>query len=228
MANTDDPGAPAGGSSGSPINWGKVGTLGAGIGGLLGSLFAGGQRDITPDVNSIQATAKNLGTQGAQLTAEGQANLAPVLKYFAALAGGDPSALLQATAPDRARVIDQYDAARRSSAQFTPRGGGQASTQQQARVSEAQTITTQTGLARTNAVNTLASLGSQQEQTGLSAQEASINALASVLQPILAQNAAKAKGSASFFTGLADIASIALDFIPGGGLASAGLKAAGI
>lgn len=210
MANTDDPGAPGGGSSGSSINWGKVGTLGAGIGGLLGSLFASGQQDITPITNTIQGQAKNLNAQGLNITAEGQANLAPVLKYFAALAGGDPTALLQATAPERGRVIDQYDAARRSSAQFTPRGGGQASTQQEARVSEAQAISTQTATARTNAANTLASVASQQEQTGVTAQEASIQALASVLQPILAQNKQNAASSTSFFTGLADIASVAL------------------
>ena len=192
------------GGGGGGFNWGKIGAAG---GGLLGALFAPKQNPaLNENLKSIQTGATGLSKTGAGLTAEGSATLAPVLKYFQALASGDPSQALAATQPPRGRVIDQYDAARRSAAQFTPRGGGQASTQQESRATEAGQLADITAQARSEGAKEAAALGSDVTKTGLSAEEQSINAMAATLQPLLEQQQQQGSDISNIFSGLGELA----------------------
>lgn len=189
-------------SGGTGFDWKKIAGAGAG---LLGSLFAPKSRSIDPEINAIEGGSKDLAASGKATSAQGQSALDPVLKYFKALASGDPSEALAATAPQRGRVIDQYDAARRSAANFTPRGGGQASAQQESRSREASDLANVTSTARTDATKELAALGSNLTQQGTSAQEASINAMVSTLQPLLAKQGQDSQSIGKTFAGIGEL-----------------------
>jgi len=48
----------------------------------------------------------------------------PATKLFGAMASGDPAAMTRASAPGINTIVSQYDAARKTAAEFAPRGGG--------------------------------------------------------------------------------------------------------
>src|SRR5206468_3166454 len=138
-------------------DWGNIaGAAAPFLFSLLGSNRAKGQAGQSTD--QLAQLAKAFGTQGQQLAGQGQAALAPVIAYLQALVGGDPQALNQATQPERARVLDQYDTARKA-LQFLPRGGGQAGAVMQAGSRAAGDIGSIIGGARQGAANTLGTLG---------------------------------------------------------------------
>ena len=132
--------------------------------------------------------------------------MAAALKYFQALASGDPSQALAATQPQRGRVIDQYDAARRSAGQFTPRGGGQASTEQAFRAQEAGQLADTTSAARSEGAKEAASVGGAMTQQGLSAEEQSINAMVSTLQPLIQQQQQQGNDIGKILSGIGELA----------------------
>ncbi len=184
------------------LAWGKIAGAGAW---LRGSFFAPQGPDIKGKVGNIEAQAGNLSATGKSLTAEGSAGLEKVLKYFSALASGDPSQALAATQPQRGRVMDQYDAARRSASQFTPRGGGQASSEQESRSREAGQLADTTSAARSEGVKDLATLGSDMTRSGLSAEEQSINAMVATLQPLLEKSKQDSQSIGQTFAGLGEL-----------------------
>jgi hypothetical protein len=206
---------PTGGSSGSGMfggggsssaNWGQLAGAGAG---LIASAFAPTIPDIRGDAKGVQQAAKDLGTQGKQLTDTGQAALAPVLKYFSALLSGNPADIMAATAPDRARVIDQYDAARKTAAQFAPRGGGQASGNLSLKAREASDLAMQPAAARANAANAMGAIGQNLTQAGMTAEEQAINQLSQVLGPLLRQEGMDQQSQSSTWESLGSFAMMA-------------------
>ena len=186
-------------TSSGGFDWGSIGKAGLP---LALSLLAPKSQSITPTVNAIDKSAGDLKTAGTKATATGQEALSPALKYFQALVSGDPNAILQATAPDRARVIDQYDTARKNIAQFSPRGGGQSSNINEGFTKEASDLSTGTASARSNAATALASIGNAETEQGLTAEERSISALSATLQPLLQQGEQQNNSVISTFTGI--------------------------
>lgn len=194
--------------------WGKIGSVLPAAGGLLGAFFGQKSTDnVTPAITEVQGNARKLGAEGSELAQTGKDSLGPVLKYFQALASGDPSQALAATMPQRGRIIDQYDAARRSAGQFGPRGGGQASSQLEARTREASDLSNVTASARSEGMDKLATLGTSLTQTGLSAQESSNYQMASVLQPLLEQQKQHQENTGGFWKSIGEIAGAALMFL---------------
>ena len=151
----------------------------------------------------VTATAWSSTRPRSCLAASGAADLNPVLKYFKDLVSGNPTDVLNATTPQRRRVIDQYDTARRSSAQFTPRGGGSASAQQESRAREAGDIASLTSDTQANAATALGALGENERNAGLTAEQQAQQALASALGPLMQQQQANQSGLVSTFQGLA-------------------------
>lgn len=188
------------GGGGGNVDWAKLLTTGAG---LATSAFAGNSGSITPDARNIQGNAQQQLEQGKQQFAQGQADIGPVLKYFKALASGDSASVLAATQPERARVTDQYDSARRSAAQFTPRGGGQASTQQESRAKEASDLGNITAGARKDALQGLTGIGLSEQQSGLSTEQAAQNSLAQVLSPLFNQEQSDTSSTIAQYAGYA-------------------------
>jgi hypothetical protein len=195
------------------FDWGGFGgTLLAGGIPLIGSLFSKKIPGAEKEIAQTEKQAGELGTEGKGLAGSGKDALGPVMKYFEALASGDPSAALAATAPQRGRVMDQYDAARRSAGQFGPRGGGNASSQLELRGKEAGQLADTTSQARSEGADKLAALGSDLTKTGISEEEASARTMASVIEPILKQQEHDQEQQNSFWGGLGKLASSALKF----------------
>jgi hypothetical protein len=187
------------------IDWGQVAATGLAV---IPSLFAGSRGSIAGPVSEIQDSARKTGEAGAKLAAEGADALQGPLKYWSDLLSGDPNASMAATAPERRRIIDQYDTARRSSAQFTPRGGGQASTQMESRAQEAGDLATVGATARENAASALGSLGLNQQQVGLTMQQQAQQQLAQVLGPLMQQQRADSDSTLGAIKGLASLAAL--------------------
>lgn len=137
---------------------------------------------ILQNLSASSVSSKNQAKDFEGLSAE---TLGPVLKYFKTLIGGDEGALMSATTPERARVIDQYDTARKAISEFGPRGGGTNATLAGSRFQEASDLAGITSQARTNAVSGAANLGMGLTQAGLSSEQLANQDLGAILSGIL-------------------------------------------
>jgi phage tail tape-measure protein len=173
------------------------GGLGAGIGGLLG-LFGGGDdekkkakfdpnQQAIDTIGRLNQQADTANAKGAEFDAMSTASLAPVIKYFQAIASGDPQALLAATMPERGRVIDQYDAARKSASTALPRSGGATSALLNSYVSEANALSDTTANARKEGINSLSKLGVTTAGLSLSADQLASADLDSIIRAVFGQ-----------------------------------------
>lgn len=198
-------GAAAGAGVGSVVPFLGTG-VGAGIGALIGGL-RGGKKDAAatpggaaasaaPTLDSVtkqlqdRAAGKNAqpnahGDEGAQM-------LQQFAQYFRDLIGPDPNALLAATAGDRGRVIDQYDTARRSAAEFGPRGsGGGTAASALSRVSQANELVDVTASARQNAATQGSQVAGMLAQLGISEEQLKSMDLGQLLNAILSKEQLK-------------------------------------
>lgn len=188
-------GALSGAGSGALIGteilpgWGTA--IGAGVGGLIG-LFGGGSSpstspEITSLMNTIKANSATATKNASALTASGSSALDPVLNYYKSLTGGNASAINAATAPQRQRVIDQYDTARKNIATFSPRGGGTNSALAGSQFNQADQLTDITTAAQTDAEKELSGIGTTEQQIGVSEANSANSDLNSVIQAVLGQ-----------------------------------------
>src|SRR5947207_4249390 len=143
--------------------------------------------------DQLAQLAKSLGGEGHEIAGQGLSALGPVMQYLTALAGGDPQALANATQPERARVLDQYDSARKA-LQFLPRGGGQAGAAMQAGSKAARDIGPITADARRSAVGTLGGLGKGLLEEGLTEERYATDALTQVITAYLSLSQQQAAG----------------------------------
>jgi len=188
-------GAAAGAKVGSMILPGIGTGVGAGIGGLWG-LFSRGDKDkdkekedaeLDPYTKALQQSSQRLSTQGQDLTSQGGNAMQQVMAYLQKLAGGDPAAVMDATKQSRGRVIDQYDSAKRSVANFTPRGGGSAAAMGDLETSKANQLSDILSSKQDEAVGQLASVGATTAGLGLSAQQLASSDLETIIRTIMAQ-----------------------------------------
>lgn len=213
-------GATTGASLGSFIP--GIGTaIGAGIGGLGGFLFGGGDEDEQPKPDDpeelLKANAGRLRDKSLDLSAKGSEALGPVLAYFKKLMGDDPSAILEATAPERGRVIDQYDTARKAVSQFAPRGGGASSAVAQSYFSQANQLSDITSSARRDAFNGSAQLGTTLTGLGMSADQLEAADLNTIINALVAKRGQNAGALGSGAEALGTILGLILTKGSGGG-----------
>lgn len=190
-------GAASGAGIGTMIMPGLGTGVGAGIGGLLG-LFKHKDEDPTkkktapgmPDDEEIMKLLKEhstkMGAEAGNLEGQGSEALAPVMDYFKKLLSGDPAMMMEATRPERGRVIDQYDTARKAVTSFAPRGGGQTSAVAGSFLQEAQQLGDVTSTARREAVGQAGQLGATLKGLGLSADDLATKDLNSIISSVLA------------------------------------------
>jgi hypothetical protein len=186
--------------------------IAAGLGGAAGlaaGFMSGGDSKGDRALQDALAAAKGLGTTGKTLSGEGQQSLAPVLHYLALLNSGDPQALLEATMPERRRVIDQYDTARQAS-QFSPRGGGTSSAMVDLNAREAGDLAALGAKARTDSLKMSADLGTNLSQLGAGTQSQSVDHMVNLMKPLLAKEQSNNEDT---FKTFANIASIAMMFV---------------
>ena len=146
---------------------------------------ASGDKNLDPLLKTLQDQADSTKAKSQALAGQGQEALGPVLEYFKKLVGGDQQELLAATRPERARVIDQYDTARKTISQFGGRGGGANAALAGSQFSEANELSNITAMARTNAANSSAQIGETLTGLGLSADQLATADLNSVVSAIL-------------------------------------------
>lgn len=184
------------GGEGGKVNWGNLAGIAAPF--LIALLGSNPYKGLaSQSAAQLASLAKGLGGEGQQIAGQGLQSLGPVLQYLTALAGGDPQALANATQPERARVLDQYDSARKA-LQFAPRGGGQAGAIMQAGSKAAGDIGSLTADARRSAVGTLGSLGKGLLEEGLTEERYATDALTQVINAYLSLNQTQGAQLAGF------------------------------
>ena len=135
----------------------------------------------------LQQSANESGAQSKSLADQGQMDLGPVVEYFRKLTGNNPSAIMEATQPERARVIDQYDTARKAIASFGPRGGGTTSVNAQSQFDQAESLADITSGARRDAFTGAAAVGTSLMGLSLSAQQLKSADLNTLINTVLAR-----------------------------------------
>lgn len=213
-----------------------IGTLvGGGIGSGIGffkGLFGGGddeeeKKKFDPEqtamstIEGLQAQSKKNSAKGDELGGLSTQALAPVLDYFKNVASGDPGALMAATMPERGRVIDQYDAARKAAVMAAPRGGGTTSALATSYISEANQLSDITATARREGATTLGNMGINLAGLGLSADQLASADLDSIIRAVFAQKGIDAQKRGQNMAMWGDIGeaagSIIVEILSGGG-----------
>lgn len=163
--------------------------IGAGYGFLTGLFQDDGQIDIDkllgPDLDRARERSAQNAALGGKLIDQSSEGLTPALSYFRDLLSNNPATLMQATAPDRGRVIDQYDTARKAMAEFGPRGGGQTSAAGAARVAQGNALQEILSTARDKGAAGAAAVGGTLLQGGLQATSLASQDLSTVINSIL-------------------------------------------
>lgn len=169
--------------------------LGA-AGAVLPALFGSGGADysgILKDLGNV-----NTQQEASATTADrnSQDLFAQVLPYLKAVTSGDRQAILNATMPERRRVIDQYSTAKKALAEFSPRSGGQAAAMADQATKEAGDLSLIGANARTQGMQDATNLGvnfAGQAQQGRAAVASNLNAMAQITS-LQAQQRAQAAG----------------------------------
>lgn len=141
---------------------------------------------------------------------EAQDLLGPISKYLKDVTGGDRQGLLQATMPERRRVIDQYATAKKAIAEFAPRSGGQASSMNALQAKEAGDLATTTSGARKEGIDTAVNFGSNLNQMGLSAEALAHGDLQSIIQALTQKDSDNGAKWAQYGQAAAQIAMYAM------------------
>jgi len=195
--------AAASGAVGGALTGAKLGSFGGPVGigvgtglGALGGWMLGRKKKkpsaeeqeeaaLQSDIAGLRESAGEKREQAGALSSMGTEALAPVLNYFKAILGSDPGALMEATKPERGRVIDQYDAARRSAAQFGARGGGTNAAISESYMQQANQLSDITSMAKRDATTQLGELGATLTGLGLSAEQLASADLNMVINAVL-------------------------------------------
>lgn len=169
---------------------------------LLAGLAPSSGGDVTGQAGTIQARAGAEFTTGQQLAGTGGEALNQALQYYRQLLSGDPALLASATAPERRRVIDAYDTAKRA-AEFAPRGA-EAGAMLNLGAKQASDLATLPLAARANAAQQLGQVGTWAAQLGTTAESSAQQSLAQALYPLLHQRDVDHQSIASTFAGLGE------------------------
>lgn len=211
------------GSPGSTSSRGGLTTrdyvaLGLGGVGALSTLGGGASGDLDDILRRLDARTERQSAQGEELLSLGTSGLQPALRFLTAITRGDPGAVGQATRPERSRVIDQYDTARRAVAQFAPRGGGQTSTISQSFTDEAGVLGDIFATGRREGATALSQLSTRLAGLGLSAEGLANQNLSMLVQAYLRQDEQARASAGGFGEALGGLAGLLL-FGPAGGAA---------
>lgn len=157
--------------------------ISAGIG-FLGNKLSGGGGGGTAGPSNYQKTAWNqlnaMGEVGKNYGGLFLGNAADAYKaptnYYSSLLSGNPSAVGQATLPERQQLASSFGQARQQLDQFAPMGGGRAALYGQLPFQQASAISNLISQARQNAASGLTNIAGQQGSLGTSALNAGASA----------------------------------------------------
>jgi hypothetical protein len=178
---------------------------------MLPMLFGGGEdADVTKALKNLQGSTDDLGDKSKVYGTQGASVLNPALEYLRKVVSGDRQELLAATMPERRRVIDQYDAAKKATAEFAPRGGGTAGAMADLNARQAGDLAATTALARREGVESSVRTGSALEGLSVNANEAEAQNLNQLLNTYMAKAEREGQSAADFGMGLASILGMVL------------------
>ncbi len=192
--------------------------LGLGGAGALSTLGGGASGDLDDILRRLDERSERQSAQGENLLSLGTSGLRPALRFLTAITRGDPGAVGQATQPERRRVIDQYDTARRAVAQFAPRGGGQTSTIAQSFTDEAGVLGDIFAKGRREGATALGQLSTRLASLGISAESVAGQNLSTLVRAYLTQDEQARRSAGGFGEALGGLAGLLL-FGPAGGAA---------
>lgn len=159
------------------LSTGQKWGVGAGLGAAatLPMLFGGGGGDgageagLTKSATDMTDLSKSLNSQSQDLFRQ----IAPMLRD---LLSNNSQSVLLATMPERRRVMDQYDAARKSLAEFGQRSGGTAGANNEMMGKEASDLASIKSTARQGAMGDASGLAGSLQSAGLNAGAQALNA----------------------------------------------------
>lgn len=190
-------------------DWLGLGVAGAG---MLPMLFGGNNSDkaINDVIGNLKEHAANATDLSKTFGAESTDLFAPVADYLKKVTSGDRQSVLQATMPERRRVIDQYATAKKAIAEFTPRGGGQAAAGAGLQAKEASDLATTTAEARQAGIGQAGNLAAAAAQLGISEQSLASGDLNSILSALNTQQQQHAQSAAGLGQALGTLAGFLL------------------
>jgi len=148
-------------------------------GSFFGSTNYGSSESLTGAIGKQTTQMQNSGLDLMQM---GQQGLHPVFQKLLQLLSGDENAVNEAVLPQTRGVLDQYDTARKAIAQFTPRGGGQASALTKSRFDASSDIAGIKSKAISSAIGELSQLGTQLLSVGTEQQKVSLGSMFNLLE----------------------------------------------
>lgn len=133
------------------------------------SLFGGGgqtsqQKTLTNTENSIAQFGLS---EAKQTIPEATSGLESSLNFFSTLLSGNQNAINSLEAPDIANINTQYHQAQKSTAEFSPRGGGSAALLEEAPFQKASSIAQLFTNARSTGATGVASIAQMLSQLGM-------------------------------------------------------------
>lgn len=177
----------------------EVGNYSSGVKPSTDSLIAG----LGQSSEKSNSQAKDFLGQSSDL-------MGPVAEFLKNILSNDPSAVAQATAPQRRRVIDQYATAKKAIAEFTPRGGGQAASLNKLEADKGGDLATLGADLRSKAVDSAADLSLRYAGLGASEHANANQATAAALGGTQQQDATRNSNWASLGSGLGQLLGFAL------------------
>lgn len=139
-------------------------------------------------LTALRSSADTAVKQASDLSGQGKDLFGPAADYLKKILSGDRQQMLEATMPERRRVIDQYATAKKAIAEFTPRGGGQAGSLSQINATEASDLATIGSGARADAAKTGLNTGLNLESLGLTASSLASTDLNALMQMMETQH----------------------------------------
>ena len=188
--------------------------------GLLGSLYSTtpGQNQVGDPTSTdsvaggLAGSAQRAGKSADALGGAGAKTLQPVLDILSKILGGDRQSAMEGAGPEVAKVSDQYDAARKSIQQTTPRGGARAQAIAESRLKEAGSITDTLNTQRSDALKTAASLGTTLTAQGIQATSVETQGLSDLLQSLTQQHGQDMGFLSSVMSSISDIIGKGIEF----------------
>lgn len=188
--------------------------------GLLGSLYSttpgknpvGDPTSTDSVAGGLAGSADRAGKTADALGGAGAKTLQPVLDLLSKILGGDRQSAMEGAGPEVAKVSDQYDAARKSIQQTTPRGGARAQAIAESRLKEAGSITDTLNTQRSEALKTAASLGTNLTAQGIQATSVETQGLADLLGSLVQQHGQDTSFLSSLMSGISDLIGKGIEF----------------
>lgn len=147
-------------ASAVPAIIGAAGTIG---GALLGGHKSSSENTALQGLSDLTNVEAQAGQQGLKWAGpelrSATGDLGAVSKFLTPLVAGNRTAAMQAAAPQVNSILSQYDTAKKSISEFSPRGGGTNSQLANMPFQESGAITNLLAGERTNASQSLANLG---------------------------------------------------------------------